>query len=337
MDPTDRSDGKYGLDAVEEHGYSAPMGANPEGPDGDGQRGYIRVDHPPCSIGRTSYSVGFNTCEAARQTGRPGLPIWDTEYSYKVVGNGERLQPGAEHAIPDRVGIAYLARSEFFLAAKGRARLYWFQMLDGTSGPMSGFCTYGLIYTGLCGDREYLDAPRPKGELLTLGNLIEFFSDPACTFPKCSLNPPPIELTWADASLPLNTSAYAWKSGKIGIAAWLGTKSYDFESTGECVRTTACTVAVKPRTELLSSPLLRDARAVQFQTIDTDIGDPLPPQVDVASADGSAEKILACPREPTRKFYGCLTPVRKLLVQGDSVAIDLTDVPAIVTFVPKKS
>jgi hypothetical protein len=63
----------------------------------------------------------------------------------------------------------------------------------------------------------------------------------------------------------------------------------------------------------------------------------LPPQVDVASADGSAEKILACPREPTRKFYGCLTPVRKLLVQGDSVAIDLTDVPAIVTFVPKKS
>ena len=174
--PTDRTDGHFNLDAVEEHGYPAPMGSNPEGPAGDGKSGYITIDHPPCSYARTSYSMWFNACEAERQTGVRSLGIWDTEFSYQVVPNGASSLASAPHAIPDDVSILYLARSEFFAAAHGRTRLYWFQMLDGTSGPNSGFCSYGLIYTGKCGEESAVAKPMPKGELIALGDLIRFFS-----------------------------------------------------------------------------------------------------------------------------------------------------------------
>lgn len=333
----DRRDGKYGLDAVEEHGYPVPMGSNPEGRDGDGKRGYISVNHPPCSFARTSYSVAFDTCEIQMQTGETQIPIWETEFSYTVVDNGSGPLPDAPHPLPDRVAASYLARSEFFLAAHQRTRLYWFQMLDGTSGPNSGFCSYGLIFTGLCADQKHADAPMPKAELLTLGSLIAYFSDSVCRFPTCAWHPDAMRVGWSDASLPLNASAFGWKSGKRAIVAWLGAESYDFESKGTCVMDSSCTLHVPARNEELNSPALHGARNVTIATIDIDPNDPLPPESSVASPDGSTESIRRCPFPAKQNFYGCITPSKPLDVRGDSVKFAVGDVPSIVTFEPHGS
>jgi hypothetical protein len=330
--PTDRKDGHFNLDAVEEHGYPAPMGSNPEGPAGDGKSGYIRVDHPPCSYARTSYSMWFNACEAERQTGVTSLAIWDTEYSYQVVPNGASSLSSAPHAIPDDVSILYLARSEFFAAAHGRTRLYWFQMLDGTSGPNSGFCSYGLIYTGKCGEESAVTEPMPKGELFALGDLIRFFRDESCKYPGCTWSPGDLVFRWSDPSLPLNTSAFGWKSGKVAIVAWLGSKSYDFAGTA-CAATSACYVKVPPRSEYLSSPILK-GRSVSERSFDTNPADPMPPQISVKSPDGSLQSIAACRPELRKKFYGCLTPSQKVRVIDDTIFLQVTDDPVILTVEP---
>jgi hypothetical protein len=330
--PDDRTNGHFGLNAIEEHGYPAPMGSNPEGPGGDGKRSYIGIDHPPCSFERTSYSLEFNRCESYRQAGTSLLPIWETEYSYQVVANGGAPLSSALHPIPDRIGILYLTRSEFFLASHGRARVYWFQMLDGTSGPSSGFCSYGLIYTGQCGEEAPVTQPRPKGELLALGNLISFFQDDRCPYPQCTWHPPAVTIRWSDGSQPLNDSVFAWKSGKIAIVAWLGTNSYDYAGTA-CASTSSCLLGTSARSERLSSASFVGKR-VSVRTFDTNPGDPLPPQIAVKSSDGSLQFIAACPREPRRSFYGCLTPPQPVTSTGGNILLSVGDDPVIVTVDP---
>lgn len=343
------------INATEDHGYPSPAGSNPEGPTGDGSMSYTGVNNGACSnntSGDSAYGFGWNECTELYGAGvsdpeqyrtwdltgtkQPPLKVETTEYSYDVVPIGAEYSSSFPGAIPDDTAVKYIARSYLLGALFDRTRIYWFQMADGTDGPSSGFCPFGLIRFNNCApsDPTYPAAGDyvVKPEMLTWMTLIALLSDPGCKWPNCSFTPTAPAPLWSDPSLPLDNLNVQKSNGQEYIFAWLGEESYNYLNPSSCNATMDCYITVAPRTETVTIPYMTSATLQGFDATGTD---PTPPPADYTAPDGYAEDNLVMCQQPnavTTNYFGCATVPTNLQVtdpgtSGAYVTISVTDTP----------